>query len=87
MESQITKFKNYLNNLIDEYKNVCERNTKITLRDIFYYLTSLISNSKKSSTNVVTDMKIHKLTEATNKAFIKKRRSISSKISKIFLIL
>ena len=82
MESQITKFKNYFNNLIDEYKNVCERNTKITLRDIFYYLNSLISSSKKSSTNVVTEMKIHKLTKATNKAFIKKRHTISSKIFK-----
>jgi hypothetical protein len=82
METSISEFRNYFNNLIKINENICKRKTLIEFRDMFYYMTSLISSDKQSATTVVTGMQYKKITYASVSAFIKKRKTIPSKIFK-----
>lgn len=59
-------------------KLLFKRTSKITLRDMFYYLTRLVNSHTASSVTVSSSMKIDKYCSATADAFVKKRSNIPS---------
>ena len=79
MNNKIDKLQNIINDnleLVNEY--LFQRKRKIKFCDIFYYLSQLVSNHKNSSTIVSSSMDIDNLCDASNSAFIKKRKQIPS---------
>lgn len=81
MYKSIEKFKNTFVELLNKTdKIVCKRKSKITFKDVFYYMTNLISDEKESSVTVTTSMRINEYTCAKKDAFIKKRLNIKHNI-------
>jgi hypothetical protein len=81
VEEELIKFINFLKSTLDNTnKLTCKRKTKISFRDIFFYLLYLIKDEKTSSVATNTHMQTKNYTEATGDAFIKKRATIDNKI-------
>lgn len=77
MDNSLSDLQNTLNNSLKFVNDIVFRRVKkISFTILFFYLSQLVSDPKKSSTIVSSDMEIKKICSASNKAYIKRRNLV-----------